>query len=151
MTTLFDTSAVIAATKEGHRLRGWSRTQLVACKLKGPVIIPDMVYCELSVGMADMAEVDLAVRELALERLPTTNEALFRAGRAFKKYKEENAGPKLGVMPDFLIGAIAEVAGIPLVTANSGDFSSYFPNVQLIEPPKPAKALKPAVPRGAEG
>jgi predicted nucleic acid-binding protein len=38
------------------------------------------------------------------------------------------------VLPDFLIGAAAEVADAPLVTANAKDFRTYFPGVTLIQP-----------------
>lgn len=37
-------------------------------------------------------------------------------------------------VPDMIIGAIAEVESIPIVTANPNDFVSYFPAVQLIKP-----------------
>jgi predicted nucleic acid-binding protein len=45
-----------------------------------------------------------------------------------------NKGPKLGVLPDFLVGALAEVAKIPLMTANPGDFANYFPKMKVICP-----------------
>jgi predicted nucleic acid-binding protein len=37
-------------------------------------------------------------------------------------------------MPDFFIGAAAEVASSPLVTANASDFVTYFPTLKIIEP-----------------
>jgi len=133
MTTFLDTNVLIALlnNQEPHHL--WSVEQLKACKLKGPALISDIVYCEFSIGMTTQAHVDAAVAQFALERISSDDAVLFRAGTAFKQYKAQK-GQKTNVLPDFLIGAIAEVTGAPLVTANPKDFINYFPNVQIIAP-----------------
>ena len=59
------------------------------------MIVPDIVYCEVSVGMKDQSELDEAITILGLERIQCSDGALFRAGRAFKRYREINRGPKL--------------------------------------------------------
>ena len=46
---------------------------------------------------------------------------------AYKDYLRRG-GNKTNVLPDFLIGAIAEVAEAPLITANQKDFLGYFPS-----------------------
>jgi hypothetical protein len=133
MTTFLDTSALLAALNEREPHHSWSVYQIEARRLKGPIIIPDIVYSEFSIGMASRANTDIAIQELALERLANSDDVLFRAGRAFKKYKERS-GPKTNVLPDFLIGAIAEVSKAPLLTANSDDFIKYFPDLEIISP-----------------
>lgn len=134
MTTFFDTSALFAVLNHLEPHHRWSVSQLERCKAHGLVIISDIVYCEFSVGMATQAHVDAAVSQLALERYSNDDEVLFRAGKAFHEYRKKNKGLKTNVLPDFLIGAAAEVAGVALVTANVKDFLSYFPKVQLIKP-----------------
>jgi predicted nucleic acid-binding protein len=134
MTTFIDTSVVIdllTPTSERHR---WSLDELVKAKANGPVVIPDIAYAELSIGMPSREATDEAIAELALERLPCSDTSLFRAGRAFIKYRDEHKGTKNNVLPDFLIGAQAETTGAPLMTANEKDFVQYFPNVTLIHP-----------------
>jgi len=84
--------------------------------------------------MDGQAQMDEAVASLGLDRLPCSDAALFRAGIAFRKYKNENKGPKLGVLPDFLIGSVAEAAGLPLLTTNPKDFAGYFPDLEIIRP-----------------
>jgi predicted nucleic acid-binding protein len=74
------------------------------------------------------------VRERQKLLLSCPDESFFRAGRAFKKYKDENHGQKTNVLPDFLIGAQAETAQAPLLTGNKKDFVDYFPNLNLICP-----------------
>ncbi len=118
---------------QAEKYHTWSVLQLQACKANGPAIISDVVYCEFSIGMATQADVDAAVSQFGLERLRGSDAALFRAGVAYKLYRSRG-GPKTNVLPDFIIGAIAEVAGAPLVTINAKDFVGYFTNLKLITP-----------------
>jgi predicted nucleic acid-binding protein len=140
MTTFLDTNIVIALLDEKHPHHPWSVEELVKRKTEGPAVISDVVYCEVSVGMKDKSEVDEAMNQLGLERIRGRDEALVRAGTAFKQYKEKNNGPKTGVLPDFIIGSIAEVEEAPLMTVNEKDFTGYFPDVELICPPKAVAA-----------
>lgn len=132
MTTFLDSCIFIALLNESDRLHDWSVEAVIKCKEIGPAIISDIVYCEVSVAMRSRAELDQALADLSLERVRLTDEALFRAGKAFKRYREENKGRKLGVLPDFLIGAMAEVHSAPLITDNKRDFIGYFPSINII-------------------
>src|SRR5258706_340212 len=122
MTTFVDTNVIVALLDGKHHHHAWSVKELNERKIEGPAIVSDIVYCEVSVGMKDMAELDEAIARLGLERISLTNAALFRAGRAFLRYRDLNKGPKLGVLPDFLVGAVAATHGAPLMTANPDDF-----------------------------
>ena len=139
MTTFLDTNIVIALLDDGHPHHPWSVEELAKRKIEGPAIVSDIVYCEVSVGMKDKAEVDEAIARLGLERVRCRDEALVRAGVAFKRYREVNNGPKPGVLPDFIIGSVAETEGAPLMTVNAKDFTGYF-EIDLICPPKTALA-----------
>jgi predicted nucleic acid-binding protein len=135
MTTFVDTNVLISLLSPNEPYHQWSTTQLQLRKAQGPALICDIVYCEFSVGMPDVAMVDAAISRLALDRFGRSSDAiLVRAGQAFKQYKEKHNGPKMNVLPDFLIGAAAEVSGAPLLTANKRDYTGYFPNLQLISP-----------------
>lgn len=134
MTTFIDTNVLIYLFEVGGQHHQWAISQLEARKAVGPAIVADMVYAEFSVAFTSQSEVDAIVSALALERFPTSDAALFKAGKAFKQYREQNHGTKSNVLPDFLIGAIAEGAGAPLLTANPKDFTGYFPQLQLITP-----------------
>ena len=137
MTTLFDTSALLAVLKPAEPHHRWSVEQLEARKADGPVLIVDIVYSEISVDMT-REQVAAAITYLGVDRLAGTDEALFRAGKAFRLYKERK-GTKTSVLPDFLIGAAACVAGIPLVTTNAKDFFSYFSELDIISPSPPKR------------
>ena len=137
MTTLLDTNMFIAMLDDGHFFHRWAVEKFEERKTEGPLLISDIVYCEASVGMESQEAMDEAIYRLGIDRIGCSNRSLFRAGRAFKRYKEVNQGPKTGVLPDYTIGAIAEVEGIPLLTTNPADYTGYFPEVEIIKPPAP--------------
>lgn len=139
MTTFLDTSALIAALKPGEPHHEWSTAQIEVRRSEGPLVIADIVYGEFSISMDSREHTDAAVNALALERLVSSDDVLFRAGQAFKEYKRRN-GTKTNVLPDFLIGALAAIEGAPLVTINPKDFTGYFPELQVISPPAHATA-----------
>ena len=99
MTTLFDTSTLIALLKPSDAHHKWSVDQLDACKAEGPVLMVDIAYSELSVALTK-AQVDAAITSLAFDRLASNDEALFRAGKAFLAYRRgQGEGKKTSVLP----------------------------------------------------
>lgn len=133
MTTFIDTNALISILDENEPDHEWAVREFAACKARGPVLICDTVYCEWSVAMDTREHIDAAATALALDRYPQDDESLFRAGKAFLEYRR-NRGTANQVLPDFVVGAVAEVNGAPLMTADVRRFRTYFPNVQLIHP-----------------
>jgi len=134
MTAILDTSMLIGLTKPSDPWNVWATAQFTTLKQQGPLILLDIVYAEVSVGMKDKHSMDSVVFQLGLQRYPGNDEALYRAGEAFRLYKTRK-GQKQRVLPDMIIGAVAEIERIPLITANPADIISYFPSVQIISPP----------------
>ena len=75
-----------------------------------------------------------SLQSLGIESVADNEAALFRASRAYMQYRGLNKGPKLSLLPDFLIGAAAETLGHPLVTTNARDFQRYFQGLEIIHP-----------------
>lgn len=134
MSTLLDTNALIYLLDEASAKYESCLEKFEEAKAEGQVIISDIVYSELSIGMDTVDQVDEAVASLSVSRLAYTNEVLFRAGRAFKRYRQETEGQKNNVLPDFLVGAQAEVTGMPLITGDAQRIRTYFPHAQVVEP-----------------
>jgi predicted nucleic acid-binding protein len=131
MTTFIDTSVLIPLISEDSEHHQWCRDQIEAAS--PPLVVSDIVYAELSVGLETKEEVDAVIESFSFSRSSYTDEVLFRAGKAFLAYKN-NDGPKDSLFPDFLIGALAEIEGEPLLTRDTGKVSTYFPTVALIHP-----------------
>ena len=135
MPVLIDTNVFIALLDEENPHHKWAVEKYNKYKSESPpLVISDIVYCEASIGMPDIEAMNAAVKELGLDRISAKNEALFEAGRAFIKYKDVNKGQKNGVLPDFLIGAIAADKEIPIITADPKPYIHYFNGLEVIKP-----------------
>lgn len=131
MTTFVDTSVLIPLFDTGSEHHRWCRQHISSAD--PPLVIADIVYAEVSAGMADKPQTDAALAQFGVTRRPTSEDALFRAGKAFIAYRANN-GPRDSLLPDFLVGAQAEVDNEPLLTRDAARMRTYFPLVQLIAP-----------------
>jgi predicted nucleic acid-binding protein len=111
----------------------WSLAQLESLSLSDELAINDIVYAELSVGYDDVAQVDEAVEGMRLRLVPIPRSALFLAAKTHRRYRQAG-GTKLGVLPDFFIGAQAAVDGAALLTRDARRYLTYFPELELIAP-----------------
>ncbi len=111
----------------------WSLQQLDAAAARGPLLIDPVAYAELSVRFDTIEAVERAAGDLGLVLTTPPREALFAAGKAFGGYRARG-GPRLSILPDFLIGAHASVLGVPLLTRDPKRLRAHFPQLDLITP-----------------
>ena len=130
---LVDTNVLLDVVVDHPQWADWSQRQLEAAALRQRLVINPVIYAELSIGFRRIEEVEavLARTQIEIEEIP--REALFLAGKAFKRYKERG-GTRTSVLPDFFIGAHAAVAGIPLLTRDVRRYTDYFPKLELLAP-----------------
>ncbi len=100
-------------------------------RLARPLIISDIAYAEVSVGYARVEDVDAVLAAIGIEVHAIPRAGLFLAGKVFRAYRARG-GTCTGVLPDFLIGAHASAAGLPLLTCDVGRYRTYFPAITLI-------------------
>ncbi len=70
MTTFVDTSVVIYLLDDKSKLHQWSVEEFNKAKKSGPVIILDIAYSELSIGLPSKEATDDVITELALGTFP---------------------------------------------------------------------------------
>jgi predicted nucleic acid-binding protein len=92
-----------------------------------------LIYAELSITYQTSAQLDQILNLLGIERAELPWEAAHLAGQAFIQYKRRG-GNKTSPLPDFYIGAHAQVAGFTLLTRDVNRFRTYFPSVCLLTP-----------------
>ena len=110
----------------------WSVEKLERALALGLAINP-VIYAELAAGFLKEEELEVALQLPDLQRLPLPYEAAFRAGHAFVEYRRQG-GNRRSPLPDFFIGAHAEVAGLTLLTRDASRYRTYFPSLELIAP-----------------
>lgn len=131
--TLVDTNVLLDLVTNDVRFVEWSISQLEAASLKGPLIINDVIYAELSVRYETIESLGKFIELAALSHDPIPREALFLAGKAFQKYRR-SGGIRMAVLPDFYLGAHAAVLELPILTRDEARYQTYFPTVSLISP-----------------
>ena len=131
--TLIDSNVLIDVLIDDTEWSDWSLAQLELATHRGPLLINDIVYAEISTRYPAIEDFESALEIASVTVLPTPRMALFLAGKAFTKYRRAG-GTRTGVLPDFLIGAHAAVEQLPLLTRDPRRYRRYFPTVVLITP-----------------
>ena len=92
-----------------------------------------MIYAETSIRFHRIDDFDAALARFGITVAPMPRAALFLAGKAFIQYRTAG-GIRNGVLPDFFIGAHAQIDRLPLLTRDVRRYRSYFPSAMLIAP-----------------
>lgn len=131
--TLVDTNVVSDTLSPASEWQAWSIARLDECRERGSLETNEIVFAELSARMSSEADVLTVLEQLdiAFERIPMA--ALFAAGQAYRKYRAAG-GSRSSLLPDFFIGAHAQVARVPILTRDIRPYRAYFPDVTLIAP-----------------
>ena len=111
----------------------WSTAQFREASVAGAILVNPVIYSELAPAFASKAALDRWLRPALFRRLPLSYEASYRASLAFITYREQG-GTETSALPDFYIGAHAEVERLTLVTRDADRYRAYFPKVDLIAP-----------------
>lgn len=131
--TLIDTNVLLDLVTDDPNFAEWSISQLEAASLRGPLLINDVIYTELSVRYETKEQLDEFIDGVGIKLEPISSAALFLAGKVFRQYRQ-SGGTRTGVLPDFFIGAHAAVADLPLLTRDVGRYRTYFPTINLLTP-----------------
>ena len=110
----------------------WSQGELARLAPGGLAVNP-IIYAELAPAFRAEAELAAALRDWPLQRLALPYAAAWPAARAFAEYRQRG-GARTSPLPDFYIGAHAEVDGLTLLTRDAARYRTYFPKVSLICP-----------------
>ncbi|MFJ9445596.1 type II toxin-antitoxin system VapC family toxin [Kitasatospora sp. NPDC101235] len=131
--TLVDSCVLPDLMTDDPTWADWSEVELAKAQDEGQVVISPIVYAEVSVAYAAIEELDAVLPTEAFTREPLPYEAGFLAGKAFLQYRKCGS-QKTAPLPDFYIGAHADVRGYRLLTRDATRYRTYFPTVQLICP-----------------
>ena len=131
---LFDTNVLLDIATADPTWLAWSENQFRTIAAQGPILINPIIYAELAPAFTSAADLNKWLDPAIFRRLPLPYPAGWIAAQAFLKYRR-GGGAKISPLPDFYIGAHAEIEKWTLVTRDAARYHTYFPNVALITPP----------------
>ena len=131
--TLVDSSVLFDILLTDKMWFEWSATALESVAEESALIVNPIIFAELSASFLKLEDLEEVLPLDLYKREPLPYKAAFLAGRAFVKYKRRG-GSKTSPMPDFYIGAHAEVANLRVLTRDPRRFRMYYPVVELLTP-----------------
>jgi hypothetical protein len=136
---LLDTNVLIYASTEGSPFLDWARHTIASGVSEGGAAVNAVSLAEICVGDAEPESVADRIRSWGVTLLDVPAVAAEPCAKAYLKYRQRRRSESghdapLLPMPDFFIGAHAQVMGWPLATADEGRFRTYFPSVSLRVP-----------------
>ncbi len=131
---LIDANVLLDVATRDPKWFSWSMSQLAPLINAREAAINPIIYSELAPGYTSEKELDVnLVPPTTFKRLPLPYAAAFPASRAFLAYRKAG-GTRTAPLPDFFIGAHAEVEGHRILTRDPSRYRKHFPNVKLICP-----------------
>ena len=133
ITHLIDSNILIDIVAGIEALAASSQAVLDPLLSRGCAGINQIVYAEVLAGYAAPGMFDAVYPPSLLKRVDLPWEAAWLAGRAHREYRARR-GSKTSPMPDFYVGAHAQIAGLTLVTRDAVRYRTYFPAVPVVTP-----------------
>ncbi|HSG40664.1 MAG TPA: PIN domain-containing protein [Thermoanaerobaculia bacterium] len=136
---LLDTNVLIYASTDGSPFLEWARRTIAVGVSGGGAVVNAVSLAEVCVGDAEPETVADRIRSWGIALVDVPVAAAEPCAKAYQKYRERRRAesgresPSMP-LPDFFIGAHAQVMSWPLATADEGRFRTYFPSVDLRTP-----------------
>ena len=138
---LIDTNVIIDARDPASGFHLWAEDLLAHALSTEGAAVNAIILAELCVGQRnpEAIEREMRTRGVAVVDLPAAASAL--CARAYTHYRRTRRKSRGGEaphmpLPDFFIGAHAELMGWKLATRDVERYRIYFRAVELIEPAK---------------
>ena len=131
---LVDANVLLDILTADSRWLSWSSTELRNARASGAVAVNPIVCAEIAPAFEfDWVKLDVWLAHAGIWKEPLPFEASTIAAAAHREYRRRG-GLRETALPDFYIGAHAEVAGHRQLTRDDARYTTYFPSVTLIAP-----------------
>lgn len=136
---LLDTNVLIYAADRESPFRSWARETIASAVADDSAMINAVILAELCVGDLEPETVPDRVRSWGVRVLDVpaaTAPVCAQAYLAYRQRRNAESGKDAprAPLPDFFIGAHAQIMGWPLATADPARYETYFPSVDLETP-----------------
>lgn len=137
---LLDMNVIVYARRPGNRFHSWAVEQIATAVASEGAALSAVSLAELCAEpRIDVTSVAGAVLSFGVQIVDVPAAAAERCGEAYNAYRSARKAssgkeaPKTP-LPDFFIGAHAELLGMELVTNDPERIRTYFPGVRLAVP-----------------
>src|ERR1051326_5527134 len=122
--TLVDSNVLLDVIQEDPQWGEWSAGRLAEAFNQGVVIINPIVFAEVALAFNSQEALEAHFRPAEYDRRPLPWGAAMLVAKAFIKYRQAS-GSKTTPLPDFYIGAHAEVEKLVLLTRDAARYRTY--------------------------
>lgn len=136
---LLDTNIVVDALDKDQAHHAWSKKQIEDAVVQEGGGISVVTLAELCAGAREPEDVEPEIKRLGITVHELHAAVAVVCGTAYRRYvtaRRDSGGtapPKIP-LPDFFIGAQAEIMGWKIATRDQERFKKYFPKVALVTP-----------------
>ena len=136
---LIDTNVIVDARDPTSQFRRWAQNILAEALSTEGLALNAVVLAELCVGHKTPGAIEAELRADGLTILDLPAAAFALCARAYTRFRltrRKSGGGEVPhiPLPDFFIGAHAELMGWKLATRDVERYRIYFPSVELVEP-----------------
>jgi predicted nucleic acid-binding protein len=132
MRTAIDSSVLWSVFRGESDARAWVDL-LVAARRESGLVVCDVVFAEIAPFFRRVEELNSKLESLGVEYDAIDRASAFAAGEIFKTYRREG-GPRVRLIPDFLVGAHALHQAGRLAARDRGYLRRYFPQLRILTP-----------------
>ena len=133
MITSVDTNVILDILAADQKYGPASLRTLKTCQQEGNLVICEIVLAELSRYFTQLKNLTDILDDLDIKVESLGEEACFLAGQAFLTYRMRS-GKRDRILPDFLIGAHAQLRCSRLLTRDRGFYRDYFAHLPVVDP-----------------
>ena len=133
MISALDTSVILDVLTGNGAFSESSMWAVRKARTEGKLIVCECVVAEIFPAFVDQSEVGEFMLDWQIHFVPLSQESSLLAGEHFSAYLKRG-GSQRRVLPDFLIGAHAEVHADRLVARDRGYLRDYFTDLVVIDP-----------------
>ena len=133
MISALDTSVILDVLVGNDKFTDSSMRTIRKVRSEGKLIVCECVIAEIFPVFRDQREVVEFMLDWQIHFVPLTQESAMLAGENFSAYLKRG-GTQRRVLPDFLIGAHAEIHADRLVARDRGYLRDYFKDLLLLDP-----------------
>ncbi len=136
---LLDTNVLIYASDDDSPYQEWARSTIAEAASTEGAAINAVCLAEICVGEPQPATAADRIRSWGVEILDVPAAAAAACAAAYLRYRrrrqrQSDKDAPRAPLPDFFIGAHAQIMGWRLATADPSRIRTYFPAVRLVTP-----------------